>query len=89
MFYSLFGWTNSATYGSVISYNVYWLTIIIGFVVLRFSEKRGGWHRTSKNTASSGEVQRNESSDQTSDSDIEKVLQKPVLIARDVSTRSK
>lgn len=37
----IFGWTNSATYGSVISYNVYWIFIIIGFLVLRFHESTG------------------------------------------------
>ncbi|KAJ4299499.1 high-affinity iron permease [Kalmusia sp. IMI 367209] len=40
IFNSLFGWQNSATYGSVISYNVYWLVVIIGFVCLRFKEIR-------------------------------------------------
>lgn len=41
IFNALLGWTNSATYGSVISYNVYWIVAIIGFVVMRFKEKRG------------------------------------------------
>ncbi|KAK7178472.1 iron permease FTR1 family protein [Paraphaeosphaeria sporulosa] len=39
IFNSLFGWQNSATYGSVISYNLYWLVVIIGFLVLGFKEK--------------------------------------------------
>ncbi|OAR00217.1 hypothetical protein LLEC1_04514 [Akanthomyces lecanii] len=38
---AIFGWTNSATYGSVISYNVYWIFVIIGFVILRFHEATG------------------------------------------------
>lgn len=37
----IFGWTNSATYGSVISYNLYWVVVIAGFVVMRFKERRG------------------------------------------------
>lgn len=38
---AIFGWTNSATYGSVISYNVYWICVIIGFIVMRFHESTG------------------------------------------------
>lgn len=43
MFNSLFGWTNSATYGSVISYNLYWLIVIIVFASMRSYEKNGHW----------------------------------------------
>ena len=43
IFNALLGWQNSATYGSVISYNMYWLTVIVGFVLLRFKEKKGRW----------------------------------------------
>ena len=43
IFNSLLGWQNSATYGSVISYNLYWIVVIVGFVALRFREKRGRW----------------------------------------------
>ncbi|KAF2119959.1 plasma membrane iron permease, partial [Lophiotrema nucula] len=38
IFNSLFGWQNSATYGSVISYNLYWLTVIIGFLLMMYQE---------------------------------------------------
>ncbi|KAI9673751.1 MAG: hypothetical protein M1829_003988 [Trizodia sp. TS-e1964] len=43
IFNSLFGWTNSATYGSVISYNVYWLVVICVFLSMRYNEKKGHW----------------------------------------------
>lgn len=43
IFNSVFGWQNSATYGSVISYNLYWIVIIIGFATLGFYEKTGHW----------------------------------------------
>lgn len=43
IFNALFGWQNSATYGSVLAYNLYWIVVIIGFVLLRFREKRGRW----------------------------------------------
>jgi high-affinity iron transporter len=38
---ALFGWTNSATYGSIISYNLYWFAVIISLFLLRFKEKHG------------------------------------------------
>jgi high-affinity iron transporter len=41
IFNAILGWQNSATYGSVISYNVYWITIIIAFVVMRYKEVKG------------------------------------------------
>ena len=43
VFSSLFGWTNSATYGSVISYNLYWVAVIITFLVMRYNEVKGHW----------------------------------------------
>lgn len=43
IFNSILGWTNSATYGSVISYNLYWLVVIVVFVSMRFYEKHGQW----------------------------------------------
>ena len=43
IFNALFGWQNSATYGSVISYNVYWIAIIAIFLAMRYNEKTGHW----------------------------------------------
>lgn len=43
VFNALLGWQNSATYGSVIVYNLYWLAVIIGFLALRFKEHHGRW----------------------------------------------
>jgi high-affinity Fe2+/Pb2+ permease len=43
IFNALFGWTNSATYGSVLSYNFYWIAVIVGFLALRFRETHGRW----------------------------------------------
>jgi high-affinity iron transporter len=40
IFNSLFGWQNSATYGSVISYNLYWLVVIAGFGYLGWKESK-------------------------------------------------
>lgn len=41
IFNAILGWTNSATYGSVIGYNLYWLVILIWFVGLRQTERHG------------------------------------------------
>lgn len=41
IFNALLGWQNSATYGSVISYNLYWLCIIIAFYSMRHREMYG------------------------------------------------
>ncbi|KAI1322699.1 plasma membrane iron permease [Xylariaceae sp. FL0255] len=43
IFNAILGWTNSATYGSVISYNVYWIVIIISLGVMRYRELKGHW----------------------------------------------
>ena len=43
VFNSILGWTNSATYGSVISYNLYWMAVIAAFGSLGYSEKYGHW----------------------------------------------
>jgi high-affinity iron transporter len=37
------GWTNSATYGSVISYNLYWIFVMVMFIAMRFHEMKGHW----------------------------------------------
>lgn len=41
VFNALLGWQNSATYGSVISYNIYWLCVIFTLGVMLFEEKHG------------------------------------------------
>ncbi|KAI0385636.1 iron permease FTR1 [Hypomontagnella monticulosa] len=41
IFNAILGWTNSATYGSVISYNLYWIAVMISFGVMRYREVTG------------------------------------------------
>lgn len=41
VFNSLLGWQNSATYGSVISYNIYWIAIVVALALMLFEEKKG------------------------------------------------
>ncbi|GBF66363.1 plasma membrane iron permease [Trichophyton mentagrophytes] len=43
IFNALFGWTNSASLGTVLSYNFYWIAVIIGFLCMIYYEKRGRW----------------------------------------------
>ncbi|KAL0470184.1 iron permease FTR1/Fip1/EfeU [Neurospora intermedia] len=43
IFNAIFGWTNSATYGSVIGYDIYWLVVIVSFLVMRYREVKGKW----------------------------------------------
>ncbi|PTB67554.1 iron permease FTR1 [Trichoderma citrinoviride] len=43
IFQAILGWTNSATYGSVISYNIYWLFVMASFILIRFRETTGRW----------------------------------------------
>jgi high-affinity iron transporter len=43
VFNAILGWTNSATYGSVISYNLYWIVVMIGFFSMRYQEVKGHW----------------------------------------------
>lgn len=42
-FNAILGWTNSATYGSVISYNLYWIFVMISFLIMRYREVKGHW----------------------------------------------
>jgi high-affinity iron transporter len=60
IFNAILGWTNSATYGSVISYNLYWIAIITALVVMRYRELKGHWplvgRKQSLASAESGEI---------------------------------
>ncbi|KAL7934733.1 high-affinity iron permease-like protein [Trichoderma chlorosporum] len=41
VFNAILGWQNSATYGSVIAYNVYWAFLVLTVSVLMYEEKTG------------------------------------------------
>ncbi|WLF79358.1 high-affinity iron permease [Lodderomyces elongisporus] len=41
IFNAILGWQNSATYGSVISYNVYWIAVMITIGLMLYEEKHG------------------------------------------------
>ncbi|KAI9734191.1 MAG: hypothetical protein M1818_006602 [Claussenomyces sp. TS43310] len=61
IFNAILGWQNSATYGSVISYNVYWIAIILGFFAMRYNEVKGHWpllkHKKLSDTGSNADSQ--------------------------------
>lgn len=86
IFNALLGWQNSATYGSVISYNLYWVCVIIMFVVMRFKEKRGRYPfmkaKPSPETAFDNKSRDDSSSDHMVDG---KTAQSTVLTSRDIS----
>lgn len=41
IFNALLGWTNSATYGSVLSYSFYWIILIISYFCMQYQERHG------------------------------------------------
>ena len=43
IFNAVLGWQNSATYGSVIGYNLFWLCVILTFLAMRWKERKGAW----------------------------------------------
>ncbi|KAF4174578.1 hypothetical protein CNMCM8060_008473 [Aspergillus lentulus] len=43
IFNGILGWTNSATYSTVISYNLYSLAVTIAFIAMRFHKINGHW----------------------------------------------
>ena len=71
IFNALLGWQNSATYGSVIGYNLFWLVTIIGFVVMRFQEKKGRLPFTKKKSVDPGVLERKASDESSSDGQVE------------------
>ncbi|THC94927.1 hypothetical protein EYZ11_005610 [Aspergillus tanneri] len=41
IFNALLGWTNSATFGSILSYNLYWICVMVGFSLMLYRERCG------------------------------------------------
>lgn len=62
-FNAIFGWNNTATYGSVISYNVYWIFVIACFLVMRFREVKGHWPFMKAKAKSSAQSEQDAHSD--------------------------
>jgi high-affinity iron transporter len=43
IFNAILGWQNSATYGSVIGYNLFWLFVTLTFCAMSWRERKGSW----------------------------------------------
>ena len=71
IFNALLGWQNSATYGSVISYNVFWICVIVGFVLLRFKETKGHYPFMKAKNVPAPVTERKISDDDTSSGSID------------------
>ena len=41
IFNALLGWTNSATLGSVIAYNLFWVCVMLAYAAMLYRERRG------------------------------------------------
>lgn len=41
IFNALLGWTNSATLGSVLAYNFYWICVMVGYGLMMWRERNG------------------------------------------------
>ncbi|KAH7139893.1 iron permease FTR1/Fip1/EfeU [Dactylonectria estremocensis] len=76
IFAAIFGWTNSATYGSVLSYNLYWIMVAIGFVVMRFKEVNGRYPLMKAKPAAAGA---RAGADNSSDSQVGSPVDKSVV----------
>ncbi|OJJ48477.1 hypothetical protein ASPZODRAFT_150698 [Penicilliopsis zonata CBS 506.65] len=62
IFQGILGWTNSATYGSVLSYNLYWLAMILWFMGMRYKERHGRFPVVDAVLARSSDAKKYESS---------------------------
>ncbi|KAK5726067.1 high-affinity iron permease [Elasticomyces elasticus] len=76
IFNAILGWQNSATYGSVISYNLYWVVVIAGFVSMRYYEKNGHWPLMKAKAAGEGDSAESDSSRTGSDGVVESSIAK-------------
>jgi len=92
IFNAILGWQNSATYGSVISYNMYWIAIICMFLAMRYNEVKGHWPLMKPKKASINEknyARSHTSGSQTNESGIfESKDEKTAETVRELPTRT-
>lgn len=67
IFNAIFGWQNSATYGSVIGYNMFWIAVIVAFVLMRYNEKKGHWPFMKAKSVQTGTARQKSESDVSSE----------------------
>lgn len=87
VFNALFGWTNSATYGSVISYNLYWVAVISMFLCMRYFEKKGHWPLMKPKTKAFDDEAAEKSSDDGSNGVVGEEIAKNESVAPATTTR--
>jgi high-affinity iron transporter len=91
VFNSILGWQNSATYGTVISYNVYWIAVIAGFFAMRYREVKGHWPLMKTKRANEADEEQSNSnvraSSEGSDGGIFADKEKGDLLERPLSTQ--
>ncbi|KAN0070724.1 Iron permease FTR1/Fip1/EfeU [Elaphomyces granulatus] len=83
IFNAILGWSNSASYGTVISYNMYWIAVIVGFLSLLYREQKGHWPLMKKSATV------NQDSDSETPKGPEEPLQLPALEETDKSATAK
>jgi len=89
IFNAILGWTNSATYGSVISYNVYWIAVITGFFVMRYKETTGHLpFLKMKSKDDGGMLSENPSSEASRQPSLTKEPEKNVLVVQAAPART-
>lgn len=71
VFQAILGWNNTATYGSVISYCLYWVAVIAGFIAMRYKEVKGHWPLMKAKAPTASKIRSN-SSDSGGDSEAVK-----------------
>ncbi|KAK2673858.1 Iron permease FTR1/Fip1/EfeU [Fusarium oxysporum f. sp. vasinfectum] len=65
IFNAILGWQNSATIGSVVSYNVYWLAVIICFCSMTYMERYGNLDCPEKPSSIENELMPSNGDDKT------------------------
>ena len=56
VFYAILGWQNTATYGSVISYNVYWICLVLAIGAMLYEERTGALPFKDRTLATLGKI---------------------------------
>jgi high-affinity iron transporter len=79
IFNAILGWQNSATYGSVIGYDIYWLAVILGFVAMRIKERRGAWPFMKRKVDAPAIQERSASDSESSIDEKRTVVQRPAF----------
>ncbi|KAF5361188.1 hypothetical protein D9758_009048 [Tetrapyrgos nigripes] len=67
VFNALFGWTNNATLGTVLSYVFYWLAVIVVLIFMKFNEGRSKFFGVESAAGTRRRVRREKQAEQTNE----------------------